>query len=388
MKPVSLEQKQKLNKTILILVLAILVGISILAYSKGINFLKVNSSYEEKKVNIKPIFQIPINSFDSNLQFIPYNNKILRVTNNKIEALNFDKKVKWQINFNLLNPLIKANNKYLLIADKNGKNLYLFQDDNKLWDRAVDGPIENVKLGKNGYVLVFIKTKSSRDIIVFNLKGEKVLYKAYPIHEYLVNADISSDSKKVATVSIVTTQNKVSSKIELFQIKANGSNNLTPTFSIVKNDLLVTDIKIFNENTIILVGDNKITAVDDAGNDKWIKDIGNLKVYKADISSGNYIVLEVSNPNNLLFSGREIQVLNSEGVMEGESIKINSAIVNMDVFENYFLVNDSSNIYSISKGKLIWNWQNKENIEYVKGFEGKAQILVVTKNSAKVIQVD
>lgn len=322
--------------------------------------------------------------------FITYEDKILWITNQGIQAINLDNQVKWKISENFIKPLVVAEGKYILVADSNSLSLY--QEDKKLWNKTTEGTISRIKLNKSGYVLSIVqKDSTTGQILGFNVKGQPIISKNYTRSSYLVNADISQDNKKVIVLSVSSDKSRVLSKVDLFEIKSTLDVNSNPISSEVRDDTLATDVKIFNNGNIVLVADDRIIILDSKGKDKSTKDFGESKVYRANISSGNYIVLEVNGTikSNLLENkSREIQVFDGDGKIQGEGIKITSPVQDMDIFDGYFIIDDGTSLYSISKGKLIWNYPLSNNIKFARGFKGKPQILLVYNNSIEVVEAN
>lgn len=386
-----LDPKPKFNKTILIIVLIAAASLCGFIYYYNNQVFNFNRLFTGKvNTNYKTVINIPFNPSD-NLNFLTYDNKILWVAKDTVKAITTNNKVEWEIKNSLSNPIVKVEDKYLLMADQGGKSLYLYQGDKKLWNKTLSSAITNVKLYKSGYVLVFCQNDNNTEIIGYSVKGIEIIRKPYQNQTYLINADISSDNKKVAVLSVYTEKSKVGSKIDFYEIKSTCQVNSVPISGTVKEDVLASDIKIFENGNIVLVGDNKIIAIDNKGNDKWLKDYGAQRICKANINSANYIVLEVNSTSRSSFfenKRREVQVINADGVLEGEPIKITSQVNNIDAFENYFITNDSSRIYSITKGKLIWSCVVDKDIKYAKAFKGKSQLLLIRRDSIEVIQVN
>lgn len=384
------EQKPKTKKIILISILAIVCAFCIFAYFNQGKFLSLRFLFTgSTNTNAKSIMKI---NYDINKKptFETYNNKVLSITKEGIQAINMSNKVEWEIKLDLANPVVKTEDKYLLVADMGGKGLSLYQDNKKLWSKNVDGKITNIKLNKSGYVLVFNQKDIGKQITGFNNKGTKILEKDYKNQGFLVNADISSDNKKIAALSIFTEKSRVASKVDIFEIKSSADVNSVPVSGISKEDVLASDIKLFDNGNIVMTADNRIIALDASGNDKWVKNFEGGKIFKADISSGNYVILETNGPlSNSFFQSktRQIQVINSDGVIAGEGVKITSPVTDIETYKNYFIVNDSSNLYSIAKGKLIWSCPIGKDIKYARGFEGKSQILLITRDYIEVIGI-
>lgn len=384
------EQKVKNKKIVLAAILVFICAFCVFAYFNQGRFLNMKFLFTgQTNTNSKSILKVQYDATQKPT-FTTYDNKVLSITKDGIKAINMENKVAWEIKYTFNNPIVKTEEKHVLVGDIGGTDLYLYQGDKKLWSKTIKGTITNIKLNKNGYVLVFCENDKGKQLIGYSSKGTEILKRDYGKEGFLVNADISKDNKKVVALSLYTEKSRVASKIDLFEIKSSIDVNSVPISGVLREDTLANNIKIFDNGNIVLTADNKIIALDSTGNEKWLKEFTNLKVFKADISSGNYVILETNGTiTNKIFQNksRQIQVINADGVVEGDGVKITSSSVDVDTYDNYFIISDATNLYSIAKGKLIWNCPIGKDIKYAKGFLGKSQILIVTKEYFEVIGI-
>lgn len=380
----------KNKKIILSICIIFLIALGLfVCYYKGYSFTDIKYLLTKKaSVNSKVVLH---NSFDVNLKpiFLTYEDLVLEVNTQGIKAYNLNNKLEWQINQKLASPIVKVEGKYIVLADEGGKNLYLFVKNKMQWSKATSGNIVDIKIAKNGYVLVITEINDQREVLVYSPAGNLILNKSYALEEFIVNADIS-ENKKAVILSAYTAKDKVESKIDYYELKNAVDVNNKPIWGIVKENMLAIDISIFNNGNIVVAGDTGVFALDNSGSLKWTKDFNNLKVYKANISSRSYIVLETNGTSKANFIEnrvREIEVINQDGKIEGDQIKVQT-IQNIDAFGGFFLVNDSSKIYSISKGKLILSCPLEKDIKYIKGFTTKSQILTVGKDFWDIVEIN
>ena len=110
-------------------------------------------------------------------------NKILKIYNNlgTEEA---------SITTEITNPIFDAAGKYLVVAEKNGKNIYLLEGKQLLWNNQIEGKISEVQINENGYVGIVISDISYKNIInIYNLEGKSLL-KTYVASNNVVDISI------------------------------------------------------------------------------------------------------------------------------------------------------------------------------------------------------
>lgn len=383
------EKGSSIKKIVLSLsLIAVLSLIVFIFYFKGYTPLDIKHLFTGKVSSNYKVISTIKTDVNKKANYMTFEDKILEVSKEGVRALSIGNKEEWQIKLSLSNPLVTLKGKYIFIADEGSKTIALYQGQKKVWNKTVEGNILNTKVNSSGYSLIISQLQSGREILVYSPTGSLILKKDYINQGYLMNADIS-ENKKIVTLSVFTEKSRVGSKIDYFDLKSTLDVNSTPICGVVKEDVLAVDIKIFSNGNIVLVGDNSVFALDANGAIKWVKDFNNIKVYKANISSGKYVVLETNGMSKGSFitnKGRQVDVINQDGVLEGQAVKITS-LVDIDTFDDYFVISDGIKLYSISKGKLVFSCPLERDIKYIKGFFGKSQILLVGKDYIEVIEV-
>ena len=76
---------------------------------------------------------------NENINVYSYDNHIVVLSENKLVIYDSAGKEETTINVNITTPIFESNGKYLLVADKNGKNIYLIYNDTLQWQKEMEG---------------------------------------------------------------------------------------------------------------------------------------------------------------------------------------------------------------------------------------------------------
>lgn len=94
-----------------------------------------------------------------------YDKYITILNKNKLTTYTAIGKKEYEHEITISDALYASNNKFLVIAAKNGQNIYLISEQNILWQTQIEGEIQKISVNKNGYVSVIITGGGYKTII-------------------------------------------------------------------------------------------------------------------------------------------------------------------------------------------------------------------------------
>lgn len=272
----------------------------------------------------------------------------------------------WTEEITLNSPIIAANDKWLVIAEENGKKVITYDMHNVAYETEVDGLIQKVTINKNGYVgVIFAKAGYKNAFTLLRPTGE-VVYTKFFANTTLISADISEDGKKVAMVEADTSGAVVNSGIVYLNARGEVLCN------IAEKDVLLMSIKFFGDETIS-VGDSKIIKIDKDYQKTIFDDFSEENVEGINIENNK--IIKVYRESAELFAEKcKIEVTNVNGKNAGngevagkvkavESLGKTIAIVlndRIDFFDingryinSYYIQGDYKDIELFSNGNLV-----------------------------------
>ena len=166
----------------------------------------------------------------------------------------------------ITNPLFDANNRFLCIGENKGKKAYLISGQNIVWQKELEGEISKITVNKNGYVSVAVSNSGYKTVIIIYDPQGKELFKTYLAKTYALDMDISNDNKYLAIAVANVSGSVAQTELKLVSIEKVGtaqSESITDTYETDSKDI-ITNIKYQEKNDLIIMYDNRITAIQDS----------------------------------------------------------------------------------------------------------------------------
>lgn len=294
------------------------------------------SSFFKKEDNITFDSRIG-NTFDHSSKMVPFENAStsqiswsksgLVVAKSNYLAL-FDKSgnTLWDTNTSVINPILRTEGDFVLLAEKQGKRICLFKDKKLLFSKEAPNDILTAQLSSNGDIVLVTKKEFYKNAIcVYNEKGEQVFSWSSGT-DSIISADISSSSRRVAA-SLINTDSRVKSYVMFFDI-----NKTEPYHNIEFTESIVFKTQFIGE-TLHVVADNRITGIETDGEVLWDLTYTDrqLILTEADEDGNRLTSIEKNNIPSLI-------VLDSDADTE--------TTINLDVSPDYADIKDETLIYN------------------------------------------
>ena len=301
-----MENKEKTKfskfKKYILCTLAIIIIILIAAYVTNSTFKQfVDYKIFHKLVTENTLPSIEINSDNNPISFA-YSNLIGIYSKNNLAIYNKNAEKINSMTLNITSPLISTNEKYLVIAEKNGNDFYVINSSSILWQGKIDGNISKININKNGYVSIIASTFADKSIvIVFDSNGNK-LFTNYLSSSYGVCSSISTDNSYLAIGEIDYSGTVIKTYIKIISIEYAKTKNKANESIVYKqqiDDNIITNIQYYDkENAICMLTDSIIKVSPNSSNELYKKDENTMFL---DINMNNNISL-ISKQSSGLFS--------------------------------------------------------------------------------------
>lgn len=317
-------------------------------------------------------------------QFKTYKNNIIFCNQDGIKAVSKKGSDEWSIPMTLLDPFIYINNKYILIAGREGREANIITSYSDIASITTEDPIITAKINARGYLAVVTEEKGYKGkVTVYNPEG-KELYKWHSVKNRILDVDISEDGKRMAVCVMDTSKGKVSGGLMFFYL-----NEEAPYAATVIPDTLIADIKFYKDNSLVAIGDNQTMFFSPEGIQKWSMDYIERELQAFNTDSNEIIVLAQSERSGggILNNRTIVEVLNRKGEKVG-TYKLDGEIGHLDVQKDVIVFNHKRNIHAITaKGVEIKKVSSGKDIKDLILFDNKRQVLVVSTNQLRVMDL-
>ena len=390
----NIKRKKKINNVLYMVVIALFIGVVIvfsMIETGPVGTFKKNAG--ECINEVLEVFNLPgifgngnidsriSNTFDQESKMVPFENAATSEIQNSRQGLIvaksnhislFDKKgrVLWESQTSVVNPILKAEGNYIVLAEKGGRRVCLFRDRELVFSVDAENDILNAELSSSGDVALVTKKEFYKNAIcVYNKNGEQV-FAWNSGADTIVSADISSSSRTIAA-SLVNTEERMKSYVMIFDINQKEANQ-----NIEFTESVIFDTEFVGE-TLNVTGDNRITGLSISGDVEWnqlyIDDILNLTVCDAD---GNRVV--VSENNNI-----PKLTTYSAGGKEKKNVDLEMIPDCVDISDNIIVFN-SERVVVFGNPSKLEKYITSMDIQNLK-VTGKESFVVVYNNSLEFV---
>lgn len=262
-------------------------------------------SYVDSNILKKELSEVNVNTIelksDSNEYIYAYDKYITVLSKNSLSSYNKDGEVESKLDVNISVPLVDSNSKYMVLAEKNGKKIYLISGQNIIWENDIEGEISRVSVNKNGYVSIVIKNTTYKSVVVvFNAEGTE-LFRSYLSTNYAVCVDISSNNKYLAIGEVNYSGTIVKSYVKVLSIEkaqTDPKNSTEYTYESETSDIII-DVNYQGKDEVICLFNDYIQKVTNKDNTR-LYDITNDDIF-AEINLNSNIAI-VNKQSSGLFS--------------------------------------------------------------------------------------
>jgi len=363
-------QTKRINKKkiilLVVIILSVIASISLLvAYSLNNEFRDFwDYTVLRKEVESTDVKSIALEK--DVLKFShSYNNKIVILENNLLESYNQEGNKEWELDINIANPLYNDSNRFLAIAEKDGKKLYLINENNLAWQKDLEGNIFQIYVNKNGYVGVAMSTTGYKTVIVlYNPSGEE-MFRTYLPTTYCIDMEISNDNKYMAIAELDSSGTMIETSIKIISIenaKTKPQEAFIATYNPNSNNMIL-NIKYTDDGKLIAMYDNAIYYAHES-----MEEI--LKV------SSNVIFADIESPNRVISIEKQSGgLLNIDYVLKIYNTNINKTFEyhlkevpkELYVKDNVIAISHGTDVEIVSaqSGWLIKKYVSRQDIKDV-----------------------
>ena len=145
-----------------------MVGIAIVAAVGVLIYLLINlQTYT--KVRISDTY---VGESASDNNYVQFSDGVLKYSKDGILYLSQTGKEKWNQSYQIKNPMIDITEKSAAVADKEGNDILVFQEDGLKGEVHTTMPIEKVSVSEQGIVSAILKSDTAMKVICYDTAGK------------------------------------------------------------------------------------------------------------------------------------------------------------------------------------------------------------------------
>lgn len=269
---------------------------------------------------------------------------------------------------------------YMILGEKGGRKIFLFERGKLKWERELDVNISNVNINKNGKIAVTGNSTMYNSVIVLIDENGNQYLKKYLRTKYASKAQISGNNKFLVLALIDYAKIQISSEIEIIDIERAIKDETGAIIKTYIKDKLILDIDTMDTEETLVKYIDEIYLVD-KNEEKKIHDIGPKTMFVSlNINDGFTEISEVK--SNILAQKYELKIYDKYGSKSGTLMLEDDMPKNMITHRSSILIETPKTITIASDmGWLKKKYSSKRNFLDVKVSEGLIAIIYSDKVS-------
>lgn len=344
--------KKKITKIVLIVLIIIIIiaGISLYFFNEQIRkWTDINILRKEVKVDKAKTIYLESGKNNQVFGYGKYigilNDKNLKVYNGSGESI---------VNLSVdINTAISASNdKYLVLAEKNGQNICTIFDKNYGWEQKTEGEIQQIYVSKNGYVAVVTTDTTYKAIITLYDNTGKQLFRSFLSSTRVADVSISNDENYLAYAEIDASGTIIKSTIKVISIKnaQNKSDDAVINKYESNNSQIAVNIQYQEKQKLICMYDDLIKRISQNGEDTLLNI--NDKSTFASIDLNNHIAYITEEGTGIFNSNSVLNIVNVQNNQK-TTYTFDEVAKDMYTYNNTIGVNVGTEIYFINVNGML-----------------------------------
>lgn len=269
--------------------------VSLQTYTK----VRVSDTYPEKGA-----------SDNSYVQFL---DGVIKYSKDGIAYMDQTGKEVWNQSYQIKNPMLDVNNKSVAVADKDGNDILIFQEEGLKGEVHTTMPVERISVSEQGIVSAILKNESAMKIMCYDIKGNVLVEHKTTLAGtgYPIDIALSADGNLMQVLYLYTQKGQIVSRLHYYNFgdAGEGKTDHQVTAENYKDTILASGF-FMNAETSAAVGDNRVVIYEGKDTPEQVANIKLDKEIKNVFHSEKYVGLILKNQGK---SGYELRLYDKTG---------------------------------------------------------------------------
>lgn len=347
------EKIKKLALLISLLIILITIIVLIIVYIFNIQF----RNWCDKHILGKEILQedtreIEIDG-DENPQVYAFDKYICLFRRKTIEFYNKVGTKVGEIETNINNAKFASAGRYLAICEQDGKEFYLIDGKEKVYENEVDGTISQINVSRSGFVSVVLSNNSYKSIVsVYNKEGKEI-FKTNLVTSRVVDVSISQDSQYLAIAEVDISGILTKSTIQIVSIElaqTKPAEAIVYKYEVPEGKLII-NVEYQEKQKLICMYNDSIEVLQEQKSSELVG-FENRKTTFMTIELNNRIAILEEKTTGEYTSDTYVNIINPENKREIQYIT-NGVVKSLHTSNKRIAINTGSELHIISTNGFL-----------------------------------
>ncbi len=191
-------------------------------------------------------------------KYAPFGGKILKYSRDGVSYTDEKNALLSSITYTMQNPILALSEYAGAVADKNGSQIYIFDQGTPKGQITTLLPIKQIAISNQGIVAVLMEESDSSKLEIYSADGTLLGDGVFSLEDagYPVNLTISSNGTKIAIAFAQVTGSKLNSCVAVYNFDNVGENYVDHlVFAKNYTEYMIPEVHYFNDSVLTAVGD-------------------------------------------------------------------------------------------------------------------------------------
>ena len=191
-------------------------------------------------------------------KYAPFGDKILKYSRDGVSYTDDTNSLLFSITYTMQDPILALSQKAGAVADKNGSQIYIFDQEKQLGQITTLLPIKHIAISNQGVVAVLMEESKTSKLEIYSADGTIIGDGIFDLEDagYPMNLSISSDGTKIAIAFAQISGSKFNSSVAVYNFDNVGENYVDHlVFAKNYTDYMIPELHYFDASTLVAVGD-------------------------------------------------------------------------------------------------------------------------------------
>lgn len=244
--------KHKLSHVYRVLLIALVVG----AIGMLVIFQYIRHVYTDYEV----VSSIEIPEIHGTVN-VPFENNVLTYSNDGAHCSDTKGNIKWNMTYEMQNPMVVVCEKMVAVADYNGRIIYVSDQNGKLGEIQTNMPIHNICISATGLVIAVLEDTDITWVYLYDSVGNVIAKMKTTMEDfgYPVALNVSPDGTLLMVSFLYLDAGCMRTSVAFFNFAEVGKSQLDNLVSVYNySDAVFPCVQFLNNGYAVAIGDNQI----------------------------------------------------------------------------------------------------------------------------------
>lgn len=191
-------------------------------------------------------------------KYASFGEKILKYSRDGVSYTDEGDDLLFSITYTMQDPMLALSEKTGVVADKNGSQIYIFDQEKQLGQITTLLPIKRIAVSNQGIVAVLLEESDAAKLEIYSSDGTLIGDGVFSLEDvgYPLDLSISRDGTKIALSFAQVVGSKLGSSVAVYNFDSVGENHVDHlVFAKNYTDSIISELHYFDASTLTAVGD-------------------------------------------------------------------------------------------------------------------------------------